>query len=42
MAADRPEVLAAMQRALERWIDDRVETPLGAIFPGGEPVIEGR
>ena len=37
MAAERPEVLAPMRRALERWIDERVETPHGEIFPAGEP-----
>jgi len=32
-----PEILAAMRRALVRWIDERKETPISGIFPGGEP-----
>jgi arylsulfatase A-like enzyme len=35
--ANRPEVLAAMSRALEAWIARREETPIPEIFPGGEP-----
>ena len=37
LAADRPEVLDVMRRALERWMDERKETPHGEIFPAGEP-----
>jgi arylsulfatase A-like enzyme len=37
LAAERPEVLAPMKAALERWIDGREETPVRGIFPGGEP-----
>jgi arylsulfatase A-like enzyme len=37
LAAARPEVLAPMRAALERWMDEHVETPIGGIFPGGEP-----
>jgi len=31
-----PEKLKAMRRALERWIDDQVETRIEEIFPDGE------
>ena len=37
LAAARPEVLAPMKSALEAWMDHRIETPVPAIFPGGEP-----
>lgn len=37
VAAERPEVLAPMRRALERWMDEREESMIGEIFPGGEP-----
>lgn len=37
LAAQRPEVLHAMKAAIERWIDERVETPVKGIFPQGEP-----
>jgi arylsulfatase A-like enzyme len=37
LAATRPEVLAPMRAALERWMDEGVESPVGAIFPDGEP-----
>jgi len=37
LAATRPEVLAPMRAALERWMDERIETPISGIFPGGEP-----
>ncbi len=37
LAAARPEVLAPMRAALERWMDLGIETPVSAIFPGGEP-----
>ena len=37
VAAEHPEVLAAMCKALASWIDERKETMLDGIFPGGEP-----
>ena len=37
LAATRPDVLGPMKTALERWMDERFETPLREIFPGGEP-----
>ncbi len=37
LSAERPEVLAPLQAALERWMDEHVETPVGEIFPAGEP-----
>ncbi len=37
LSAEKPEVLAPLQAALERWIDKHEETPVGEIFPGGEP-----
>jgi arylsulfatase A-like enzyme len=37
LAASRPEVLAPMQAALERWMDEQVETPISEIFAAGEP-----
>jgi arylsulfatase A-like enzyme len=37
LAGTRPAVLAPMQAALERWIDEHLETPITAIFPSGEP-----
>lgn len=37
LAASRPEVLAPLRRALERWMDQQVETPIREIFPQGEP-----
>lgn len=37
LAATRPEVLAPMKSALERWIDEKAETPISEIFPKGEP-----
>jgi hypothetical protein len=33
----RPEVLAPMRAALERWMDEGIETPIAGIFPDGEP-----
>lgn len=32
-----PEILYPLQKALERWMDEHVETPVKEIFPGGEP-----
>jgi arylsulfatase A-like enzyme len=37
LADSRPEVLAPMRAALERWMDERIETPIRGIFPNGEP-----
>lgn len=37
LAASRPEVLAPMKTALERWMDEKAETAIKDIFPGGEP-----
>ena len=37
IAATRPDVLAPMRRALERWMDEHQETPIRDIFPNGEP-----
>lgn len=37
LAATRPEVLAPMQAALEKWMDQGVESSIPEIFPTGEP-----
>ena len=37
VASDHPQVLDAMQRALERWVDEKMETSIDQIFPAGEP-----
>ena len=37
LAASRPEVLTPMRSALERWMDQEIETPIREIFPGAEP-----
>ncbi|WP_193213987.1 sulfatase-like hydrolase/transferase [Luteolibacter marinus] len=37
LAGERPEVLGPMRTAIDRWIDDRLETEIHEIFPGGEP-----
>lgn len=37
LAATRPEVLEPMKAALERWMDEKTETPASDIFPAGEP-----
>jgi len=37
VAADHPEVLATMQKALDRWVDERTESSIEEIFPQGEP-----
>lgn len=37
LATTRPEVLAPMKAALERWMDEKTETPIAEIFPTGEP-----
>lgn len=36
VADAHPDVLAPMKAALEKWMDEKVETPLEDIFPGGE------
>jgi len=36
-AAERPEIVAPMKAALERWMDHHEQSTLGEIFPGGEP-----
>jgi arylsulfatase A-like enzyme len=37
LAASRPEVLGPMRAALERWMDQGVESSIAEIFPEGEP-----
>jgi arylsulfatase A-like enzyme len=37
IAAERPEVLAPLQAALERWMDHQTESSIEEIFPAGEP-----
>jgi hypothetical protein len=37
VAADRADVLEPMKRAIDRWVDEKVETDIAAIFPQGEP-----
>ncbi|MES2921946.1 MAG: sulfatase [Verrucomicrobiota bacterium] len=37
VALTRPEVLAPMQAALERWMDQKTESSIAEIFPDGEP-----
>ncbi len=37
IAAARPEVLAPLQAALERWMDGKHESSIEEIFPAGEP-----
>jgi len=37
LAKERPEVLAPMQAALERWMDENTESSIAEIFPSGEP-----
>ena len=37
LAATRPEVLAPLQAALERWMDHQTESSIAEIFPQGEP-----
>lgn len=36
VAANHPEILAPMKRALELWMDDRIETSIQEMFPEGE------
>ena len=37
LAATRPEVLAPMRAAMERWMDQHAESSIREIFPQGEP-----
>lgn len=37
IAQARPEVLAPLQAALERWMDHQTESSIEEIFPAGEP-----
>ncbi len=37
LAATRPDVLAPMKAALERWMDQQIESSIAEIFPSGEP-----
>lgn len=37
VAASRPEVLAPMKTAIERWMDEKIESSIADIFPQGEP-----
>ena len=37
LASARPEVLAPLRSALERWMDEHHESTIAAIFPDGEP-----
>lgn len=37
LATGRPEVLAPMRAALERWMDEHKESSIPEIFPAGEP-----
>ncbi len=37
LAATRPDVLAPMKAALERWMDLQIESPISEIFPHEEP-----
>lgn len=36
VSTEHPQVTEAMRKALEKWMDERVETPLEEIFPSGE------
>lgn len=36
VSSQHPEVTQAMRVALEKWMDERVETPLEEMFPSGE------
>jgi len=37
VSAQHPAVLQGMQKALERWMDQHIETSIDDIFPAGEP-----
>jgi arylsulfatase A-like enzyme len=36
VASEHPDVMRSMRRALEKWIDERIETPTEEIFPVAE------
>jgi hypothetical protein len=36
VSKENPEIYQAMKSALERWMDQKIETPLEEIFPNGE------
>ncbi len=37
IASSRPEILAPLQAALERWMDQQIESSIAEIFPNDEP-----
>jgi arylsulfatase A-like enzyme len=37
LATTRPEVLAPLRAALEKWMDEKTESSIAEIFPAGEP-----
>ncbi len=37
IAANKPEVLVSMKKALEKWVDEKTESDIATIFPQGEP-----
>lgn len=37
VAKQYPETLDAMKKALERWVDEKIESSIEEIFPSGEP-----
>jgi arylsulfatase A-like enzyme len=37
VAAEKPDVLAPMKKALETWVDEKIESDIASIFPQGEP-----
>ena len=37
LASTRPEVLAPLRTAIDRWMDQQYESPIKEIFPAGEP-----
>ncbi|MCX6868016.1 MAG: sulfatase-like hydrolase/transferase, partial [Verrucomicrobia bacterium] len=37
LAATRPEVLVPLRAALERWMNEQIESSIAEILPGGEP-----
>jgi hypothetical protein len=36
VAPSNPDIVAPMRVALEKWMDEKTETPLAEIFPQGE------
>ncbi len=36
VASSNPDVVAPMKAALEKWMDEKIETPLAEVFPEGE------